>query len=600
MKLKTSKKLRCITVLLAFTMLLTILPGHIIATTATRGEGTTSSGYDYSYGMETISERNVTAEHYEESEISSYTEEQILEGEEIPEPYVAAKMVFEIDSEYHLVSDAIEESEFSASGYVVLINGSNLALAYVGLDNMTGTFNFTAELELNINMTAKYEAFGIMPDDSEVSLVDGNMTFGIVAEVFLTFEVELTWYGSMQVISQAMVTPTGSFMIWQNMMQDFIVYEDVNGNQVFDLNLEMLDVTDIMKEEFKGMGLPGIFALQGAFEFEAEMWMDMVQMNSTHGVIEEDHQHETDGDSDVINENYPSEFEPENIDISTTFTVSEDTANSLTTFEWSITYEDMPTNWAVNDSSGVWHEGAVLQDYTYGYQYVIDESDEIATAELSTTFTMSEMPSGPENPVGEDIKDAVNGYGLAVPTYAAFLVVEDVDTSIDDTHTQPVEVFSVTYQNETYAEYDFGQTSKIPYEHTLDGVTSTIDSVGASVNVAVIEGRMHGTSILENEGELDWMLFAEGLAEVLQDTGGESYDFVLALNLLETNYPEWSGGEIVHDPVMRAYFLSSGEEGDGDEEFEMPAALAVGVLAGVIAVLFFVKMRGGKAGTEEW
>jgi len=384
MKLKTSKKIRYLTVLLAFTMLLAFtLPGDTVATNNARdGEGTIND-YDYTHGMKTITETNETSEHYEEKEIASYREVQLIEGEEIPEPYDAAQIVFEIDSEFNLVSEAIQKHSFSASGYVVTVNGTNLAMAYVGLADMNGNFNFTANLDLNINMTASYEIVGITGDTEEV-LVSGNMTFGIVIEVDLTFEVDLTWYGTLQVISQAIRTPDNSFMIWQNMMQDFLVYKDVNGNDVFDLNLEMLDITDIMKEEFKGYGLPGIFDLEGSFEFEADMWMDMVAMNNTHGVIEEEHDHQIDSDADVIDETYPVGFDPENIVTSTTWGVSEE--GTVTTFDWSMTYENMPTNWAVNDSSGVWHEGAVLQDYTYGYQYVIDNAE--GTADLYTTFSI--------------------------------------------------------------------------------------------------------------------------------------------------------------------------------------------------------------------
>ncbi|MFX0162919.1 MAG: hypothetical protein ACFE68_06300, partial [Candidatus Hodarchaeota archaeon] len=581
MKLKTSKKIRYLTVLLAFTMLLTILPGHSIATTATRGEGTTSSGYDYSYGMKTITETNETREESEITEIASYREELLNTSEVFQPTWDAVKSVFEIDTEFHIDAEYINKYSFSASGYVVTVNGSNLAMAYVGLTEMNGNFNFTITLAMNINMTASYVISGIK-DDTETVLVTGDMTFGVVVEVTLSFEVDLTWYGTLQLISQAIRTPDNSFMIWQNMMQDFLVYKDVNGNDVFDLNLEMLDITDIMKEEFKGYGLPGIFDLEGSFAVEADMWMDMVATNNTHGVIEEVHLDPSDPGgheeaSESIETTYPPGFDPNEIDVSTTWGVSE--AGGLTTFEWSTTYENMPTTWNVSDSSDTWVNETVPQNYTYGYEYVIDNAE--GTADLYTTFSMSEMPES-------DIKDAVDGYGLALPTYAAFLVVDPVESSLDDTYTQPVEVFSVSYQDETYAEYKFGDPEKVEYDWSLGLDSAKYNSTAASVNVAVIEGRMHGTNMLEDDSDeiLDWLIFSEGLAEALQDTGEEEYDFTLALNLFTTNYHKWDGGAIEHDPVMRAYFLSAEEE--GDDEFEMPAALAVGVLAAVIAVLFFM------------
>ena len=372
---------------------------------------------------------------------------------------------------------------------------------------------------------------------------------------------------------QIFKTEKGDRIAWINMVNDFIIYKDLDGNGIFsvaDREQMVKPPTLYTSDERCGYVKP--------FACDRQLYK-----------IEYMEPHNPDDIPDILDERlyYPKDKAVNEMAATIEFTPPNSTSDANVT--WGIKYPEWPTYASIMGKYyspiNVSHVHTHPTDYSYEFDYTIGTN----YTNMDVTWEMGKITN-------TSLYDAAQGYGLVLPQYNYFLASFDIDEIDTKELTVPCDKFSFESNDTLVAELNMGGPDKQEYtlfDFPTSGVDTEIESKGGNVHPLVYVFEEFSSHY--DEPFVNCLYTLTDIVEQDPTFGIED-----SLYRVQTqNYPEWNGERLRHDPTLTVYF----EEYEVEEEIAnggkkpfIPGyncALLIGTV-GVITLIIVLEKRKKK------
>ena len=497
-------------------------------------------------------------------------------------------VVYSYDYTINSTTNINEHYEEVSNYYTVeVMDGDNYYFKYVGFQNATLTFDGTYSIQYDFDINFGYAINATFDNGTEIPtkylpswLVDKLGRYEYYAQgtfyAEVNYNIDAFYLAPLQGYLQAVVPRNSTSLLMSlsggdgldisqsniklailaNFNPGYIVgFKDTNGNGQLDVSFDGVEfnVTDVLTT----LGIP-----EGAsLTFTGN---DYYNFTSTEKIYIDGSLVSSNTTGDEENTTYNSEkfywgYDPSTVGAFTTNTIWNnpvDLGNYKYKFEFGIEYVDYPITWWDLEGSGSFIMDTITLKYTY--TLIVDRLNGVAT--LSSTYQQSA--------VSPTVKSMVTGEGMATFMYNLALTAGDLGLGIPGVQSIPVTNVSAALPGDIpLYDVNFGGTKA---QYTLDGTPYTATT--NAITLLVVAGTITPNDTLEMDSSFIESPVATKLMNMKAHAlGNDSFEFVASLNLFITSYPEWEGGEIIHDPEVDTYYNAVGiSSGSGGEE-ETPA-----------------------------
>ena len=335
-------------------------------------------------------------------------------------------------------------------------------------------------------------------------------------------------------------TPNGEKVAWADLIYDYVMYNDSNGDGIYtpdiseSVDQNPLSIHDFNAEEWRGFYMPSI----------SHSLQTISYINLTDFSRSSNNTFDIQGVNDISIENLSSQINF-NAPISTD-------GNDLS---WDITYPDYPLYGVYSNDTYTCtlfpstrsYEQASRGDYSYGFNYQIGKNQ----ANLDYTIDLPKVSN-------ETTYNIVQGTSLAMPHYTYMISSSEIDQLANNEISLPTDLFEFNMGETAIAEMDMNNPEKNKYllvDYPTNGENSEFVFKGASVSELITQSTpITYDSLPEVFFPGAEMIFT--MDDLISDDP-ELLDNVKLFSIETQNYPEWSGERLVHDPTLRAYFISN-------------------------------------------
>lgn len=218
--------------------------------------------------------------------------------------------------------------------------------------------------------------------------------------------------------------------------------------------------------------------------------------------------------------------------------------NNSGTFEFSfgVGYQNFPVTW-VNMSDG----SSVTSPMNITYAYVYDINPYTGQTTLSPTITYGA--------VSPSLKSAFSGLSLATMYESDFLSYQTLSASKTGTTNQKV----ASSQTTNFASLSFsGPNSQLTSVDTGSKANYTLDGIQHTTNTSVLNlVSLQATSASSNVTVFQSDSQSVTGSAMMQNVTVSQTSLQYRKDLILISYPQWSGGQVIHDPSFSATYSTS-------------------------------------------
>jgi len=341
------------------------------------------------------------------------------------------------------------------------------------------------------------------------------------------------------ITTQVYTTTNGDKVFWADMFYDYIMFNDTNGDGVYSPEfsnstyINPLDLNNPSSDEWCGNFMP-------------LLWESSQTIN-TYNLTNPSN-------------NYNNTFTLQRIkdktieDLSSTIEFTAPSPSNDNVLNWEILYPDYPIYGMLNNGSdpSLYPETGLYNhsehgDYIYKFDYEIGEG----VSTLDYTINLPKFANA-------TYYNKVQGMSLAMPHYTYIVSTSDVEQIANTDFSLPSDLFEFHIDGTPIAEIDMINPEKKNYslyDYPYLGNIAEFEFIGATVNELITETT---PVIYDSLPEILFpgmeMIFT--LDDIINDNAiFQNGDHIFCIET--QNYAYWSGERLVHDPTLRAYFVSN-------------------------------------------
>jgi hypothetical protein len=335
---------------------------------------------------------------------------------------------------------------------------------------------------------------------------------------------------------QVYETQNGEKVAWAEMISDFYVFDDKDGNSVYSIG-ETQEAQDMFhmttSDEYCGMFMPWAHNIT----IHTDYWSPTHSFNDTH------------------NYKFPADRAVAEFGDSIQFTPPQLTDSEVA---WNIEYPEFPIYGIVQTDTAFFYTGSGMDyvdtspgNFSYGFNYEITNM----TADLDFTVNLPRL-SDP------DFFNAADNLSLAFPHYTYFLSSTEIEETINPALTIPSSMFQFDLNDTKVAEINMDSEDK-KYYTLMDypdlESNRSFEAIGSTVS-KLISNELENNPSAPKNWFVDTIFSLEDIDLVKLDP---QFDDAFSLYCIEMqNYPVWSGYKLIHDPTLTIYHGQQGSSGN--------------------------------------
>ncbi len=335
---------------------------------------------------------------------------------------------------------------------------------------------------------------------------------------------------------QIFTTLEGENVAWVELLNDFIIYEDLDLNGYFSAGEQQS---------------PNKFSFSDSDEFQGSIIPHAQETSVTL-------QQKPPGGDPVTYEfeyKFPSDKSISEIAENIQFTPPSMTENNGTfNVDWDITYPEFPTAIAIYqdfpfDPLFTMDDNALFENtspanYSYAYEYALEPE----RTDLDFMFEFPKITNA-------SAYGLVNGSSLSLPSYNLFLSSQEISESILNVLSVPSSLFEFQMGGENIAEINMGNKDKKffeLYDFPNPGNVTTQSAIGSSVTKLIIDSMEYLAPYSSKTLFVDAIYSIKDL-DIVKSSGKFSNAFEY-FTVQTLNFPTWSGNRLIYDPTLSTLF----------------------------------------------
>ncbi|MFX1252717.1 MAG: hypothetical protein ACFFCZ_14015 [Promethearchaeota archaeon] len=461
--------------------------------------------------------------------------------------------------------------DLTRNGIEVRINdGENLAFGYFADRDVTvdyffkGGFTVSGGLSLNRSVDMKYTSNDSSVEQWRRPIWWQDLTFVTKGRWSTKWNEtgNLFAIGVLQSIIQGILTRKSeetqpNLAIWGNLNPGYILsYVDTDGDGLLGAVLNGSEITTA--DTLRALGVPGGYNLVGNYNYSDAINAILYTKigDTTLLDIDEDASNEISKDFNVSGSYNPLSANITLPSLDFEWEAPVEDADGTTTFNWAVTYNDMPVSWVTDNGTATKiyraDESAATDyamDFTYDYEYVVDPQNGEAT--LTTNYIQSGIT---DSDLLKDLADTSMATWKRDYFLTMTVVNDDAGSGFsNDTMTIEQKIGDTT----KFIDQEFGG-SKATY--TQDG--NSYNAKTSTINLITGKGETHDpeanitdmnpfvSAVSRRVADVLMKYTASGLSGYLPNIAWYGRE-----NIVITSYPTWDPSKsVVHDPTFSAFY----------------------------------------------